>query len=264
MTNQKQAPKFDMIAIFILIWKKYGFIFKNHEAARSKHFGRKRINPKSIFRAIMFILWTGGSWRSLPRGMGKRSTVHDYFLDWAQAGLFGLLWETIALDAAADGLINPELQVIDGTHILTVYMPPDLAGWSYKNPGKRGVKISILIDAQGIPVSLEVDAANKHDAKMTEGTLSNTVIEAVEPAKKTLLGDSGFIGEDQEQTAADFGFRSNFRPKKTQIKNYSNEDLTENKKNRWKVGVSRKGHLNPVGESPTRVINSSPVAREAS
>jgi hypothetical protein len=32
---------------------------------------------------------------------------------------------------------------------------------------------------------------------------------------------------------------------------------------RWKIGVSREGHLNPVGESPTEVTSSSLVAWEA-
>jgi hypothetical protein len=33
---------------------------------------------------------------------------------------------------------------------------------------------------------------------------------------------------------------------------------------RWRIGVSREGHINPVGESPTGVTGSSPVAWEAS
>jgi hypothetical protein len=32
---------------------------------------------------------------------------------------------------------------------------------------------------------------------------------------------------------------------------------------RWQVGVSREGHMNPVGESPTEVRSSSLVAWEA-
>jgi hypothetical protein len=33
--------------------------------------------------------------------------------------------------------------------------------------------------------------------------------------------------------------------------------------NRWSIGVSSKGHMNPVGESPTEVTSSSLVAWEA-
>jgi putative transposase len=155
-----------MLAIFFLIWKKYKSIFLTFEAARAKEFGRARANPKKIFRAIMYLLWSGGSWRSLPRSIGKKSTVHDYFVEWTRAGLFGKLWEAIALDAAAEGAIDAHLQMIDGTHILTVYMPTDIAGFSYKHKNKRGMSVSILIDGQGIPISIEVGPANTHDSQL--------------------------------------------------------------------------------------------------
>ena len=41
------------------------------------------------------------------------------------------------------------------------------------------------------------------------------------------------------------------------------QEIADIYKRRWAVGVSRKGRINPVGESPTGVKDSSPVAREA-
>jgi transposase len=230
-----KTPRFNILTVIFLIWKHYKTIFLDHEALKNKGFGRPRTNPRKIYRAIMHILWSGGSWRSLPRGMGKRSTIHGYFLEWAEAGLFKTLWEQIAIDAAKLGLIDPSLQMIDGTHILTVYMPNELSGFSYKHKNKRAVKISILIDSQGIPVSIDIDSANIHDSQMLGETLGQSVVEPVEPRQKTLLGDSGYIGEAQENTAEDFGFTPNFRPTKNQIEDYPKNKLKENKKNRWMV-----------------------------
>ena len=224
-----------MLSIFFKIWKDYRYIFLDFESARAKEFGRVRANPKKIFRAIMYILWSGGSWRSLPRGMGARSTVNDYFLQWTQAGLFGKLWEDMALKANSEGAIDGHLQIIDGTHILTVYMPNDISGFSYKHKNKRGVSLSILIDGNGIPISIEIKAANTHDSKLLEGTLGHSVIESVEPREKSLLGDSGYIGESQESLAADFGFDPNFRPRANQLETISKRKLNENKENRWMV-----------------------------
>lgn len=230
-----KTPKAGMLTTFQSIWKEYRSIFLDYEAALAKDFGRPKADSKKIFLAIMYILWTGGSWRALPKSMGKRSTTHAYFRKWALAGLFKILWERIAEDAAAGGFISPEIQIVDGTHIMSVYMPTEIAGFSYKHHGKRGVKISIIIDKHGTPVSIEVDSASKHDAKSMEGALSNSVITEFEPREKTLLGDSGYIGEAQEQTAADYGFTPNFRPKKSQVDNYDAALLRQNKKNRWTV-----------------------------
>jgi putative transposase len=221
--------------MFFLIWKKYKSIFLDFEAARANGLGRARTNPKKIFRAIMYILWSGGSWRSLPRAMGPKSTIHDYFSEWTQAGLFQKLWEFVAHDAAAEGFIDSKLQIIDATHILTVHMPNSLSGFSYKHKNKRGVKISILVDSQGVPISIEITSANTHDSQLLEGTLSQSVMEELDPAKKTILGDSGYIGEEQNIVAEDFGFRPNFRPRQDQMDDYSNKKLKQNKKSRWMV-----------------------------
>jgi len=235
VTTKEKTPTLDLVTVFLEIWKRYSFIFLDYESARAKALGRRRADPKKMFRGIMHILWTGGSWRSLPRSFGARSTVHEYFLEWTQAGLFRQLWETIALNADSDGSIDGQLQMIDGTHILTVYMPTDIAGFSYKHKNKRGMAISILIDGQGVPISIEVGPANRHDSQLLEGTLSQSVIEEVEPAEKTILGDSGYIGEDQESVAEDYGFEPNFRPRKDQLGNFPKRKLNKNKKNRWMV-----------------------------
>ena len=45
--------------------------------------------------------------------------------------------------------------------------------------GKGGVKRSLLTEARGIPVGLEIEGANRHDMKMTAATLAS-VPESVE------------------------------------------------------------------------------------
>jgi Transposase DDE domain len=74
-----------------------------------------------------------------------------------------------------------------------------------------------------------------HDSQLLEGTLSQTVIEEVEPREKMILGDSGYIGEEQESVAEDFGFEPNFRPRRGQIDQFPKRKLIKNKKNRWMV-----------------------------
>ena len=233
--NKKKEPTHDIIKVYYLLWKHYKYIFEGYEAARKKARGRPRAKFKSVFRSITTILWTGGSWRSLPRGMGKRSTVHSYFLEWTQAGLFKKLWEAIVMDATKNGTIKSKIQIVDGTPILSVYMPVSISGFSYKHKSKRGMKLEILIDKAGVPLSLSLSSANVHDAKLLEDTLNQTVIKSNEPSKKDLLGDAGFIGEENEKTALKFGFTPHFRPKKSKINGNQKRKLNKNKKHRFKV-----------------------------
>jgi putative transposase len=51
---------------------------------------------------------------------------------------------------------------------------------------KSGTKRSILVDGNGVPLSVSVDAANRHDMKMmTKPTLQNVVINKPEPTIKS-------------------------------------------------------------------------------
>src|SRR6476469_6027365 len=60
---------------------------------------------------------------------------------------------------------------------------------------KSGTKRSILVDGKGVPLSVSVDAANRHDMKMTKPTLQNVVINKPEPtikSKQHMCMDNGY------------------------------------------------------------------------
>ena len=51
--------------------------------------------------------------------------------------------------------------------------------WTGKNPtdrGKLGTKRSLLVEANGIPVGLAVEGANRHDKEVAEAGLAHTNI----------------------------------------------------------------------------------------
>jgi putative transposase len=60
---------------------------------------------------------------------------------------------------------------------------------------KSGTKRSILVDGNGVPLSVSVDGANRHDMKMTKPTLQNVVINKPEPtikSKQHMCMDKGY------------------------------------------------------------------------
>ena len=55
--------------------------------------GRKPIEPRRVFDAILYVLRTGLPWKMLPKEhYGSSSSIHSYFLAWERAGLFDNLW----------------------------------------------------------------------------------------------------------------------------------------------------------------------------
>jgi transposase len=55
--------------------------------------GRKPLPPWQVLAAIFFVLRAGIQWKALPKKFGAASSVHGYFSEWAQAGLFMRLWQ---------------------------------------------------------------------------------------------------------------------------------------------------------------------------
>ena len=74
--------------------------------------------------------------------------------------------------------------------------------------GKRGVKRSLLTDAQGIPVGLAVDRANRHDMKLVRSTVDRLPLPrpAPNPAHpQGLCLDQGWDLAEVRRTLTEFG-----------------------------------------------------------
>ena len=50
--------------------------------------GRKRMPPRQVFSAIVYVLRTGCQWKALPKEFGSASAVHAYFQRWQREGFF--------------------------------------------------------------------------------------------------------------------------------------------------------------------------------
>jgi len=55
--------------------------------------GRKPMDSRQIFSAIVYVLRTGCQWKSLPREYGSSSAIHAHFQIWQRAGFFLQLWQ---------------------------------------------------------------------------------------------------------------------------------------------------------------------------
>ena len=81
--------------------------------------------------------------------------------------------------------------------------------------GKAGVKRSLLTEAQGIPVGLVVDGANRHDMRLVRATVDSLPVPRPAPAQpehpQGLCLDKGYDFDEVRQTLEEFGFTAHIR-----------------------------------------------------
>lgn len=88
---------------------------------------------------------------------------------------------------------------------------------SGKNPtdrGKGGAKRSLLTEANGIPIGLVVDGANRNDFKLTRQTIESIPIEPPVPTPDAPQGmclDKGYDYDEVRALLAEFGFTAHIR-----------------------------------------------------
>lgn len=77
-----------------------------------------------------------------------------------------------------------------------------------------GVKRSLLTEANGIPVGLAVDGANRNDMKLVRETVESNPVQRPEPTPEHPQGlclDKGYDYDEVRQTLQEFGFTAHIR-----------------------------------------------------
>ena len=99
--------------------------------------GRKPLEARKVFSAIVYVLRTGIQWKALPKDVfGSPSAIHRYFREWEQEGFFLELWKRGLSEYDDLEGIAWEWQSIDGS----MNKAPLAKESSGPNPTDRGKK----------------------------------------------------------------------------------------------------------------------------
>lgn len=135
------------------------------DAPRSRKGGRPAIDKREALRGIFWILDNGAKWKDLPRRFGSKSAVHRWFTLWVRAGVFeGLMRDAGELVEERDGYRLYEC-FVDATFSKA---RGGGDGVGVTKAGK-GVKIMVLVDARGLPVSVTTGSASPHESRLVQG-----------------------------------------------------------------------------------------------
>jgi putative transposase len=191
------------------LWEAIAPLLPEHPNTHRFGGGRPRKPDRVCMEAILFVLRTGCQWKALDATkFCPASTAHDRFQEWVQAGVFQELWEH-GLMAYDDWKgIDWSWLSMDGC----MTKAPLGGKKTGKNPtdrAKKGSKRSLLVEAEGIPVGLAVDGANRPDMKMVEATLESIPVERPEATADEPQGlclDLGYDYDEVQEIAEEFYF----------------------------------------------------------
>jgi putative transposase len=167
--------------------------------------GRPRADDRAALNGIWYVLWTGCQWKAIYKdwfGVSS-SVIHERFQTWQKMGVFAAMMREMVLYYQTEREIGWEWQSMDSKAC-----PAPLGGEETgKNPtdrGKRGSKIHLLVDEQGLPLSLHVTGANEHDKWSADDLIVSIVVERPDPeqGEQHLCADKGYDYEDVHQVVA--------------------------------------------------------------
>jgi hypothetical protein len=148
-----------MLMISDTIWNE----IKSMIPEKKSKIGRPQRDPRMVLSGIFYIMTTGAQWHNLPDYYGPPTTIHGRFRSWIKSGLFDKILAK-SIDIAVQHFGVPQSFFSD-----TSSSKAPFAKFGGKNPtdrAKNGVKKGIVIDWNGIILSILVDAANRHDSKL--------------------------------------------------------------------------------------------------
>ena len=145
-----------------------------------------------IFEGIVYVLPTGCQWKALPKErFASSSPIHTHFFRWAESGFLVILWPAGLAEYDQMEGISWKWPSIDGA-IVKAALAQETVGPNPTDRGKKGSQRNLLVDGRGVPLSLVVSGANRHDVTQLEIVLDQIVIERADDIEQHLCADKGY------------------------------------------------------------------------
>ncbi|WP_457514223.1 IS5 family transposase [Streptomyces sp. TE33382] len=127
--------------------------------------GTAPVDERAVFTAVVYVLTSGCAWRYLPESFGvSPATAHRRFSVWTEAGLWRRLHRAVLDELGARGELDWSSAIVDAASV-RAKKGGSLTGPNPVDRGKKGSKLHVLSEAQGLPLAVAVSGANLHDSQ---------------------------------------------------------------------------------------------------
>ncbi len=144
------------------------------------HGGPPRVPHRAALSGILFVLRHGLRSSDLPQQLGYGSGVTCWrrLRQWQELGIWSAVHQ-IVLNWLGDlDAIDWSRACLDSVSV-RAKRGGEHTGPNPTDRGKRGSKYHVLVDRQGIPLAVQLTAANVHDSKLLE-----RLVDAVQPIRR--------------------------------------------------------------------------------
>jgi transposase len=140
---------------------------------------RARVPDRIVFEHVLAALVHGSGYERIASPGCSDATIRRRVQQWAQLGLAQLV-HTLAL-RAYDRMIGLELEDLAVDACVTKAPGGgEAAGRSPVDRGKQGLKRSMIVDGEGIPLGVVATGANRHDSPLLTPTLDAAAEASIE------------------------------------------------------------------------------------
>lgn len=187
------------------LWERLRPLLPAPPPRRFRFPGRTPLDYRKVLTGILFVLETGIAWDDLPAelGCGWGKTCRQYLQAWHQAGVWRQLHAVLLAELNGAGQIDWERARIDASFAKAPEAGED-TGPNPTDRGKSGSKHQVMTDAQGVPLSATVTAANVPEVTQVFPVLTGMPPVAGKPGPKRQRpkrwhGDRGYDSEPVRQ-----------------------------------------------------------------
>ncbi len=152
------------------IWQQFAALLPERELNHPLGCHRPRIPDRVVFEKLVQVLVFGCAYHRIADESCSATTLRERRDEWIEIGVIEALREIVL--EAYDRFIGLDLsEVAVDCCITKAPCGGEVAGRSPVDRGKRGIKRSTAVDAEGIPIGAVTDSANRHDSPLLAPTL---------------------------------------------------------------------------------------------
>jgi transposase len=154
------------------VWQQFAALLPERKVDHPLGCHRPRILDRVVFEKLVQVLVFGCAYHRIADESCSATTLRDRRDEWIELGVIDALREVVL--EAYDRLIGLELsEVAVDCCITKAPCGGEKAGRSPVHRGKRGIKRSTAVDAEGIPIGGITAPANRHDSPLLVPTLEH-------------------------------------------------------------------------------------------
>jgi len=186
------------------IWEQFRALLPERKVDHPLGCHRPRIPDCVVFEKLLQILVFGCAYWRIADETCSASTLRRRRDEWIEAGLMEAL-EDMAL-GAYDRAVGLDLaDVAVDCCITKAPCGGQKAGRSPVDRGKRGLKRSMMVDAEGIPLGVVAAPANRHDSPLLSKTLEAAEASSELPEQASVHLDRAYDSNVTRQLLEDRG-----------------------------------------------------------